>query len=145
MSDARSQAECLICGAPLEYLLEDAGMKCAICGAVERSKTRCVAGCYVCDACHSSGVDAICGVCLAEKSPTRSTAFATIRRGTTNASASVVHFFRKSVKFQRFPRFFRCRDFTGRNDYSSAVGVIFRNPPIKFPPIARLVFLGVVA
>ena len=62
------QDECLICGAPLEYLLEDVEMKCAICGAVERSKTRCVAGCYVCDACHSSGVDAIFGVCLAEKS-----------------------------------------------------------------------------
>ena len=36
--------ECLICGAPLEYLKTDAFMECAICGKKEKSKTRCVRG-----------------------------------------------------------------------------------------------------
>lgn len=59
--------ECLICKAPLEYLKEDVLMECAICHKKELSKTRCVNGHYVCNDCHSRGVDAIIGVCLSER------------------------------------------------------------------------------
>ncbi len=58
--------ECLICKAPLEYLTEDIEMECAICHKKEKSKTRCVAGHYVCNECHTNGIDAIFGVCLNE-------------------------------------------------------------------------------
>lgn len=60
--------ECLICKASLEYLNEDALMECSICHKMERSKTRCVNGHYVCNECHSRGVDSIVGLCLSEKS-----------------------------------------------------------------------------
>ena len=60
--------ECLICKAPLEYLNEDIEMECAICHKKEFSKTRCVNGHYVCNECHTNGIDSIWGVCLAEKS-----------------------------------------------------------------------------
>lgn len=60
--------ECLICKAPLEYLKEDLLMECEICHKKYYSKTRCVNGHFVCDGCHSEGVDAIFGVCLSSKS-----------------------------------------------------------------------------
>lgn len=60
--------ECLICKAPLEYLREDVLMECSVCHKKELSKTRCVNGHYVCNDCHSRGVDAIIGVCLSESS-----------------------------------------------------------------------------
>ncbi|MBQ0101588.1 MAG: SAM-dependent methyltransferase, partial [Firmicutes bacterium] len=60
--------ECLICKAPLEYLKEDLLMECEICHKKYHSKTRCVNGHFVCDGCHSEGVDAIFGVCLSSKS-----------------------------------------------------------------------------
>lgn len=60
--------ECLICKAPLEYLVEDQVMECAICHKKERSKTRCVQGHYVCSSCHTQGMDSIFGLCLAERS-----------------------------------------------------------------------------
>ena len=60
--------ECLICKAPLEYLRQDETMTCAICGKTEPSKTRCVAGHYVCSDCHTQGMDAIQGLCLSESS-----------------------------------------------------------------------------
>ena len=41
--------ECLICGAPLEYLQEETLMECFLCHKKERSLTRCVKGHYVCD------------------------------------------------------------------------------------------------
>ena len=56
--------ECLICKAPLEYLETDELMECAICHKKEKSKTRCVNGHYVCNECHTKGVDGIIGVCL---------------------------------------------------------------------------------
>ena len=58
--------ECLICKAPLEYLVQDEMMACAICGKTELSKTRCVSGHYVCSECHTQGMDSILGLCLAE-------------------------------------------------------------------------------
>lgn len=60
--------ECLICKAPLEYLVEDQVMECAICHKQELSKTRCVNGHYVCNDCHTQGMDSIFGLCLAETS-----------------------------------------------------------------------------
>ena len=60
--------ECLICGAPLEYLPHDTIMKCDLCHKQEESKTRCVNGHYVCNACHTTGMDSIMAVCLADTS-----------------------------------------------------------------------------
>ena len=61
--------ECLICKAPLEYLNRDEKMECALCRKVQSSKTRCVKGHFVCDACHSAGMDRVMAVCLNTKSP----------------------------------------------------------------------------
>lgn len=60
--------ECLICSAPLEYLETDEPMVCAICHKKENSKTRCVNGHYVCNECHTKGIDSIIGICLNETS-----------------------------------------------------------------------------
>ena len=60
--------ECLICKAPLEYLDTDEAMECAICHKKENSKTRCVRGHYVCNECHTAGLDSIIAVCLGETS-----------------------------------------------------------------------------
>ena len=60
--------ECLICKAPLEYLESDEIMECAICHKKEQSKTRCVNGHYICNECHTKGMDAIIGLCLKETS-----------------------------------------------------------------------------
>ena len=60
--------ECLICKAPLIYLEKDQLMTCVICGKKELSKTRCINGHYVCDSCHTAGMDMITGLCLEETS-----------------------------------------------------------------------------
>ncbi len=60
--------ECLICGSPLEYLEKDVLMECEICHKKENSKTRCVNGHYVCNECHTQGLDAVIGICKAETS-----------------------------------------------------------------------------
>lgn len=60
--------ECLICKAPLEYLETDILMECAICRKRETSKTRCIHGHYVCNDCHTRGLDTIIGLCLEETS-----------------------------------------------------------------------------
>ena len=60
--------ECLICKAPLEYLDSDVLMECEICHKKENSKTRCVNGHYVCNECHTKGLDSIIGLCMAETS-----------------------------------------------------------------------------
>lgn len=60
--------ECLICKAPLKYLEQDEMMECAICHKKEPSKTRCIKGHYVCNDCHTKGVDTIIGICLSESS-----------------------------------------------------------------------------
>lgn len=56
--------ECLICDAPLEYLEQDKLMMCEICHKTALSKTRCVKGHYVCDDCHTKGMDVLIGICL---------------------------------------------------------------------------------
>lgn len=58
--------ECLICGAPLEYLETDVQMQCEICRKKELTKTRCVNGHYVCSDCHMQGLDSIVELCLRE-------------------------------------------------------------------------------
>lgn len=60
--------ECLICAAPLEYLEQDTLMECAICHRQESSKTRCVHGHYICNHCHTEGMDSIIVICLEERS-----------------------------------------------------------------------------
>ena len=62
------QEECLICKAPLEYLNSDILMECEICHKIEKSKTRCMHGHYVCNECHTRGLDAIIGLCMGESS-----------------------------------------------------------------------------
>lgn len=59
--------ECLICKSPLEYLESDAMMECAICHKKENSKTRCINGHYVCNECHTNGIDEIFSACLSER------------------------------------------------------------------------------
>ena len=60
--------ECLICGAPLMYLQEERLMECVLCHKKEPSLACCVNGHYVCDECHSGGMDALVSVCLKETS-----------------------------------------------------------------------------
>ena len=60
--------ECLICSAPLEYLDKDEMMECSVCHKKENSKSRCVNGHYVCNDCHTAGLDSIIGLCLNERS-----------------------------------------------------------------------------
>lgn len=60
--------ECLICKAPLEYLDKDEIMECELCHKKQNSKTRCVHGHFVCDACHTSGMDEIISICFHTKS-----------------------------------------------------------------------------
>ncbi|MBE6939407.1 MAG: SAM-dependent methyltransferase [Ruminococcaceae bacterium] len=59
--------ECLLCGAPLEYLEQGTEMECAMCHKKEISRARCMKGHYVCDSCHTAGVDSIVGICLQEQ------------------------------------------------------------------------------
>ncbi len=60
--------ECLICTAPLEYLEIDVVMECEICHKQEKSKTRCINGHYVCNECHTEGLDSVIGLCMNETS-----------------------------------------------------------------------------
>lgn len=60
--------ECLICGAPLKYTEQETDMTCVVCHKTEKSKTVCERGHYVCDECHTKGLDSIVGVCLSETS-----------------------------------------------------------------------------
>lgn len=60
--------ECLICKAPLEYLNESSEMECVFCHKKVLSKTRCVNGHYVCDECHTRGLDTVISICLEETS-----------------------------------------------------------------------------
>ncbi len=60
--------ECLICGAKLKYLENNTEMECALCHKKENSKTACENGHYVCNECHTGGIDSIIAVCLTETS-----------------------------------------------------------------------------
>ena len=60
--------ECLICKAPLRYAQEDEIMECVLCHKKEPSKTACLNGHYVCNECHTRGLDVVYGICLQETS-----------------------------------------------------------------------------
>lgn len=60
--------ECIICKAPLVYLEKDEMMECVLCHKKELSKTRCEQGHYVCNECHTKGMDVIIDICLSETS-----------------------------------------------------------------------------
>ena len=67
--------ECLICNAPLVYLNKDTEMECATCHKKEQSRTQCRNGHYVCNVCHTRGIDGIRSVCLSETSKNPITVF----------------------------------------------------------------------
>lgn len=48
---------CLLCGKPLRYEREASLRRCAVCGEERLSACACEDGHYVCDACHSAGLD----------------------------------------------------------------------------------------
>ncbi len=50
------------------YVEKDMEVECALCHKKEQSKTMCKQRHYVCDSCHTGGMDTILGVCLAETS-----------------------------------------------------------------------------
>jgi len=58
--------ECLVCGSPLEYLEQSKEMQCVFCKRKEQSKTACVNGHYVCNDCHTKGIDSVFEVCVRE-------------------------------------------------------------------------------
>ena len=60
--------ECLICKAPLVYLDREKTMECAICHKIEPSNTKCTEGHYVCNECHTKGLDTIIEVCMNTRS-----------------------------------------------------------------------------
>lgn len=60
--------ECIVCKAPIVYLEKDEMMECAICHRKELSKTRCREGHYVCNDCHTKGLDRILSLCFGETS-----------------------------------------------------------------------------
>ncbi len=60
--------ECLICAAPLIYRGQETVMECVLCHKKENSRAACEQGHYVCDSCHTQGMDRIIGVCLAQTS-----------------------------------------------------------------------------
>ena len=63
------KANCVVCGEPLNYFEEAREVTCHVCGKTELGHCVCVAGHYVCDACHrASGVQTIMDKCLASGS-----------------------------------------------------------------------------
>ena len=59
--------ECIVCKKPLVYLEQDEVMECFVCHKKEKSKTKCVDGHYICNKCHTKGLDGILQVCLSCK------------------------------------------------------------------------------
>lgn len=64
----KQNEECLICGAPLHYLDHAETMECVVCKKHFVADVCCTQGHYVCDSCHTSGVDAIVNICLHHES-----------------------------------------------------------------------------
>lgn len=60
--------ECLICKAQLKYLDADEIMECELCHKKQSSKATCVNGHFVCDECHTRGMDEIISICFNSKS-----------------------------------------------------------------------------
>ncbi len=51
-TDERHLADCMVCGAPLQYLQTAVRAECAECGRIFRTRSRCQEGHFVCDQCH---------------------------------------------------------------------------------------------
>lgn len=66
--EEKCNEECIVCEAPLVYLEKDELMECVLCHKKEFSKTRCQNGHYVCNDCHTKGMDVIISMCLKESS-----------------------------------------------------------------------------
>lgn len=64
----KEQHGCLVCGEELEYTEKISEMVCAICGAREMSRACCKKGHYVCNECHTDGIDQVIELCMNEKS-----------------------------------------------------------------------------
>ena len=64
MNNIDMNAECLICKKPLVYTETDEFMECALCHKREPSKTKCADGHYICNDCHTQGMDDLIGLCL---------------------------------------------------------------------------------
>ncbi len=60
--------ECLVCGSLLVYFETEKEMECVFCHKKESSKTACASGHYVCNECHTKGIDSVVDVCLKETS-----------------------------------------------------------------------------
>lgn len=60
--------ECLICKAPLKYLDTEELMECELCHKKHNSSTKCTNNHFVCDECHTQGMDEIISLCLDSKS-----------------------------------------------------------------------------
>lgn len=50
--EERSLSDCMVCGAPLQYLQTAISADCAQCGRSFRTRARCAEGHFVCDQCH---------------------------------------------------------------------------------------------
>ena len=68
---ALHNADCLLCGKPLVYAAESRMRVCALCKKSFSSNAACEDGHFVCDACHTGGMDAAFGLLLhsAERDP----------------------------------------------------------------------------
>ncbi len=60
--------ECIICSAPLKYLKEERLMECALCHKKENSNACCENNHYVCNECHTKGVEQVAALCLTQSS-----------------------------------------------------------------------------
>ena len=49
--------DCMLCGKPLVYEKETRPRRCAVCGETKPSNCVCEDGHFVCDACHTAGLD----------------------------------------------------------------------------------------
>ena len=53
VEEAAGRRDCLVCGAPLEYLTEEEELRCHSCGRPRKANARCVRNHFVCDHCHT--------------------------------------------------------------------------------------------
>jgi len=54
----RPETGCLVCGAPVGYLTQEARQTCAFCGEVFLATAQCEEGHFVCNACHTRDAEA---------------------------------------------------------------------------------------
>ncbi len=80
---AQHPQDCLVCGAPLDYLLVEQALACHYCGQVTAANARCRAGHFVCDQCHTGDHLAFIKSFCARSSETDPVAlFSAMRRST---------------------------------------------------------------